>query len=398
MGAYGNEANMVRFFINKEGMGTFNMLDDVTKYSYINAMFYDGNSPKQMGALYDGGSGASFNPADGYDDFIPSVESPLQQDAMEHFGEAFSNVDFSNDEQVQAISQYFDYDQFLRFMVVEFLTGDWDGYWMEQTNDGAYINTADNNKMYYLGQDYDATFGVNLAYDKSFVNVSYTDFATKFSEGFLINKLLTNPTVNATFLGYLSTTVERLFNNDTLGSYAVARHNFILPDLEWDRSIKQRSPGNVFGWTVDQTEENLYEAVTAPSGDSPGGAEWGLLEWIAAKEKAVRSNLKLSKSVAQLPPVQIAEYTEDAESTASESVPVAEETESAPPPVAETEDVQEEETSQNEVEQQGNISAASIKNAAVAASEEVASTSNAGKTIPQILSGLAVVGAVAALF
>ncbi|KAG0768628.1 hypothetical protein G6F57_003424 [Rhizopus arrhizus] len=295
MGTYANEANMVRFFINKEGMGIFNMLDDVIMYSYINAMFYNGDTPEQFGGLYDGASGASFNFPGDFDSFVPNVESPLDQDAIQPFSKAFTSIDFLEDEQVKTIGKYFDYDQFLRFMVMEFLTGDWDGYWQEQTNDGAYIDINDHNKIYYLGQDFDATFGVNLEQKREFVNMSYTEYPKMFPGGVLINRLLQNPGVKKTFENYLKITVQEIFNNATLGPYVTARHEFLAPDLYWDRSIKQRSPGNVFGWTFEQTYENLFEGVTAP-GKNSGGADWGLLEWVAAKEKAVKSYLSSSEA------------------------------------------------------------------------------------------------------
>ncbi|KAI9259037.1 coth protein-domain-containing protein [Sporodiniella umbellata] len=293
MGTYANQANMVRFFINKEGMGTFNMLDDVIAYSYINAMFYNGQAPAKKGALYDGASGASFNASGTMDSFIPAEGSPLDQDALMPMAQAFAAIDFSNDAQVKGIAKFFDYDQFLRFMVMEFLTGDWDGYWQEQTNDGAYIDPNDNNKVYYLAQDFDATFGVNLAQGREFVKTAYTDFPQQFPGGILINKLLTNPGAKATFESYLKTTVQEIFNNATLGAYVTARHDFLAPDLRWDRSIKQRSPGNVFGWTFEQTQQNLFEGVIA-SATNTGGAEWGLLEWVMAKEKAVREQLHIT--------------------------------------------------------------------------------------------------------
>lgn len=356
MGTYANEANLVRFFVNKEGMGTFNMLDDVIMYSYINAMFYNGQTPEKFGGLFDGGSGASFNSKDGFDSFTPNVESPLHQSDIAPFSNAFGSVDFKDDAQVKAIAEYFDYDQFLRFMVMEFLTGDWDGYWMEQTNIGAYIDVNENNKMYYLGQDYDATFGVNLAYDADFVDTPFTDYSEKFPNGYLINKLLQNPTVKTTFTNYLAETVNQIFNNATLGPYVTARHDFIYPDLEWDRSIKQRSPGNIFGWTAEQTYLNLFEPVSAP-GEKPGGAGFGLLEWVARKEAAVRKSLKLT----------------DKNSTAT---------------------VPEDNSSSGDVEENSNVSAAGIK--PVSAAEKV-DTSDARKTIPQVLSAMAVVGAVAAL-
>lgn len=363
MGTYANEANLVRFFINKEGMGTFNLLDDVIMYSYINAMFYGGDAPEQMGPLYDGGSGADFNPATGYDSFVPNVESPLSQDAIAPFAEAIADVDFSNDAEVQAIAQYFDYDQFLRFMIMEFLTGSWDGYWQEQTNDGAYIDTKEN-KLYYLAQDFDATFGVNLPFEKDFVNKSFQDWVKQFPNAFLINKLLSNPSVNKTFQNYLTTTVEEIFNYDTLKAYVEARHNFIYPDLAWDRSIKQRSPGNIFGWTAKQTTENLYEAVTAPGPDasSTGGAQFGLLEWVQLKEKSLRSQLKIASKASNV--------SESSAPVAAASAASADDSKIA-------------------------AASASVKEA-VAAKEELA-TSAAGKTIPQVLSAVAVVGAVAAL-
>lgn len=371
MGTYANEANMVRFFINKEGMGTFNMLDDVIMYSYINAMFYGGDAPEQMGPLYDGGSGADFNPATGYDNFVPNVESPLDQDALAPFAEAIADVDFSKDSEVEAIAQYFDYDQFLRFMVMEYLTGSWDAYWQEQTNDGAYIDTNEN-KLYYLGQDYDASFGVNLPFDTDFVDVSYGSWVKQFPNAFLINKFLSNPTVNATFQNYLTTTVEEIFNYDTLKAYVEARHNFIYPDLEWDRSIKQRSPGNIFGWTAKQTTDNLYKAVSAPgeNASSTGGAQFGLLEWVQLKEKSLRSQLEIDSKDATTP--------EQADTDAS-SADVS--SAAAVPEQASADD--------------SKIAAASVKEA-VAAKEEI-STSAAGKTLPQVLSAVAVVGAVAAL-
>ncbi|KAI8638771.1 coth protein-domain-containing protein [Parasitella parasitica] len=360
MGTYANEANMIRFFVNKEGMGTFNMLDDVIMYSYINAMFYGGDAPDQMGPLFDGGSGADFNPSTGYDSFIANVESPLGTDAIAPFAKAIAAVDFSKDEEVKAIAEYFDYDQFLRFMVMEFLTGSWDGYWQEQTNDGAYIDTKEN-KLYYLAQDFDATFGVNLPFEKDFVSLSYGSWVKKFPKAYLINKFLSNPSVNATFQGYLSTAVENIFNMDVLKSYVEARHNFIYPDLKWDRSIKQRSPGNIFGWTAQQTTDNLYKAVTAPGPNaaSTGGAQYGLLEWIELKEKSLRSQLKSSTKQAS---------TSSAPAQAS---------------AASADD--------------SKIAAASVKEAAAAAAHEEIFTSAAGKALPQVLSAIAVVGAAAAL-
>ncbi|KAI8369366.1 coth protein-domain-containing protein [Radiomyces spectabilis] len=295
LGTYANRANMVRFFINGEGFGTFNMLDDVIMYSYINAMFYDGKPPKQMGALYDGSTGADFqywtSDDDNYWSFIPAEGSPKDPSGLVPLTKAFNQTNTKDDAQIQKFSEMFDVDQFLRFMVVEYLTADWDGYWYMQTNDGAYQDPNDN-KWYYLGQDFDATFGVNLPDGRDYVKKSYKEFPKMYPGAVLINRLLENQKLQNNFETYLKNTVEILFNNVTLTNRILKYHNFIAPDLKWDRSIKQQSPGIDFGWTYDQTSENLWHGVASPKGTG-GGAGWGLVEWIIAKSDAVAKEFHL---------------------------------------------------------------------------------------------------------
>jgi hypothetical protein len=299
LGSYANEASMVRLFINGQGFGTFNMLDDTTQFSYIDAQFNGGKTPANRGLLYDGMSGADFlyHPGnlDGYSSFAPNPANAEGYQALDPLCKAFNETDVTNNAALAKFEEMFDADQFLRFMVMEYLTGHWDGYWMGQTNDGAYKD-GETNKWYYLGQDYDATFGVNLATPEgmAFTSVSYKEFPARYPGGIMMNKLLQNPDKKATFEKYLTETVRVLFNNATLTNRVLALHNFILPDLQWDRSIVQQSPGINFGWTIEQVTQNLWEGVAAPNANG-GGAAWGLVQWIVEKSNAVAKefNLKL---------------------------------------------------------------------------------------------------------
>ncbi|KAI9278522.1 coth protein-domain-containing protein [Phascolomyces articulosus] len=298
MGVYANDANIVRFFINGQFFGTFNMLDDITQYSYINAVFYNGKPPQQMGPLFDGASGADFayHPdGEGYSSWIPNAKSPETQDAIGPLCETLNKTDTKDQAQLDKLSSQFEVDIFLRFMVMEYLAGHWDGYWFEQTNDGAYRDPTQQNKWYYLGQDYDATFGVNLAEPEgnAFVSVSYTQFPQRYPGAVMINKLLENDGLRSRFEGYIKDTVAVLFNNVTLTNRILKYHDFLLPDLEWDRSVKQQSPGIHFGWTFPQVSENLWGAVTASGGNATGGAEWGFLQWVAAKADAVAKEFNI---------------------------------------------------------------------------------------------------------
>ncbi|CDS09944.1 hypothetical protein LRAMOSA02621 [Lichtheimia ramosa] len=294
MGVYVGDANIVRFYINGQGMGTFAMIDDVQQYSYINAVFYDGKPPQQMGPLFDGASGADFQlSTDQYSSWIPNPASPEDSNALAPISQQINSTDYKDDNQVANLSKAIDVDHFMRFMVMEFLTGHWDGYWMEQTNDGAYRDPTDNNKWYYLGQDFDATFGVNLPQDRTFVATSYMNYTQLFPGGVLINNLLQNTQMRTRFETYLKNTTAILFNNYTLTNRVLEYQKFLLPDLEWDRSIEQQSPGINFGWTFPQVTQNLWQGVQATASNASGGAEWGLLEWVVAKSQAVAQELNV---------------------------------------------------------------------------------------------------------
>lgn len=298
LGTYANEANMVRLFINGAGFGTFNMLDDITEYSYINAMFYAGKEQNPKGPLFDGMSGADFlyHPGniDGYSSFGANKESPETYEAIDPLAKAFNETSMSDNAAIANFEKIFDVDHFLRFMVMEYLSGHWDGYWMGQTNDGAYREPPTDGKWYYLGQDYDATFGVNLDTPDlaTFTSVSYKDFPARYPGGILINRLLENPDKKATFEKYLTETVRVLYNNVTLTNRVLALHEFLLPDLTWDRSLTQQSPGINFGWNIGQVTENLWNAVSAPNANG-GGASWGLIQWISEKSAAVAKEFNI---------------------------------------------------------------------------------------------------------
>jgi hypothetical protein len=284
MGTYANQANMVRYFINGEGFGTFNMLDDVKYYSFIRANFYAGNPPAQMGPLYDGASGASWDVESDYGSFKPTKGSPEGSEAIGQVAQAFKATNVKDDASIAKFNEVFDIDQFLRFMVMEVLAGSWDGYLMMQTNNGAYKDYANNNKWYYLGQDYDGSFGVNLPVDV--LEWSYNDYTAKYPKSVLYNGFLQNDKLRATFESYMVDTVKVLFNNGTLGKHITEYRKLIAHDLKWDRSIVQRSPGIKYGWTFRDTYENIYKGVDLKA-SGVGGAQYGLTEWIDKKAKVV---------------------------------------------------------------------------------------------------------------
>ncbi|CAO3638212.1 unnamed protein product [Cunninghamella blakesleeana] len=296
MGASANQANLIRFFINGEFFGTFNMLDDIPHYSYVRANFYNGTLPSNVGPLFDGASGASFeNSEENLKAFKPVPGSPDDKSLIEKITQDFEAINPTNDDEVKAFAKEFNLDQFLRYMVMEYLCGHWDGYWQEQTNIGAYED-IENKMVYFIPQDFDATFGVNIAQGKDFSKWPYSKYIETFPKGVLINKLLQNANMKKTFESYLTKTVTKVYNNETLTNHILAYHDFILPDLEDDRAVKQQTEQGIdFGWKASQVTENLWRGVKAPTGENDGGgAEWGLIQWIIEKSEAVAEEFNLN--------------------------------------------------------------------------------------------------------
>ncbi|KAG0224122.1 coth protein-domain-containing protein [Mortierella sp. GBAus27b] len=297
MGTYVNEAIMIRFFINGDGFGTFNLLDDITQYSFPSAMFYAGKPPAQMGALFDGASGASFQyfPDNlGYYSWIMNPKSPEDPTAVGPLCELWNKTDKANDAAIAEVDKQLDIDIFMRFLVLEYLAGHWDGYWELQTNVGLYRDPTENNRWFFIGQDFDATFGINIANpDPNFIDWSYKRYPPAFPGAVMINGLLQNPAKQKLFETYLTNTVKVLFNNVTLTNRILKYHAFIQPDVAWDRKIVQRSPGINFGWTFEQTTQNLWEWVPAPNNNG-GGAAWGLIQWISRKADSVAKEFSIT--------------------------------------------------------------------------------------------------------
>jgi hypothetical protein len=94
------------------------------------------------------------------------------------------------------------------------------GSWMMQTNDGAH---SSNILWYYLGQDYDGSFGVYLTVDV--LEFSYDKhYPDKCPEAVLIIGFLQNTDLRSR----LKDTVKTLFNEETLGKRIKAFREFDL--------------------------------------------------------------------------------------------------------------------------------------------------------------------------
>jgi len=179
---------MVRVYYNRKPAGFYTLQEEAFSESFIRSEFYGDsttgtiNPPNPMGYPIDGefGSDFEYKPEDmNYYQYFKGNKERLLP-----FCEAINNLNPRDDEALQTFEQnWFDVDTFHKAMAMEYLTGDWDGYWYSVSNYAVYDDPIESSidayKYYFITQDHDETFGVGLCepintVGNEFTRLSYT--------------------------------------------------------------------------------------------------------------------------------------------------------------------------------------------------------------------------------
>lgn len=176
--------------------------------------------------------------------------------------------------------------------------------------------TESNNgrsKFYFIDQDFDQTFGVNIGPQYNSVGADFTkqSYTTLLKDRWkiteldaetrtIINKLIRTPgsILKSRFENILISIVKRLFNPVAFKRKIDGLSQRFRPEVEWDRTISPRPrAGKSYGFTIEDFDTGL----TGPS--VKGGAAWGLMQWVTERATAVASEFNFQwDSIAAGPP------------------------------------------------------------------------------------------------
>ncbi|KAG9320336.1 hypothetical protein KVV02_004247 [Mortierella alpina] len=175
-----------------------------------------------------------------------------------------------------------DLDEFLKSMAMEYLNGQWDGYWNAGSNYQMY-NDPITGKWLWLPIDFDDTFGSSYSGKLQ----TYRKIPNKNEHGFerpLAQKLIIDtPAINARFEQILKEIVGYVYKPSALIPRVEAYKRMIYQDVAWDRVQPRLAKGESKDFTIQDLNKGVAKGRHG---------DWGIIDWIQKRTAQVEKDLK----------------------------------------------------------------------------------------------------------
>jgi len=299
-------ANYVKVIVNNEDLGFYVIMDSI-KMTYVDIEYNDPDTTDLIQCKY------IFAYLDYNSTYTNCLNENEDNPDMTNFGVLLNTLDNANS--ISEINEVFDVENFLKNMILEWLTASWDHLTLMGHNYNLY--KIPGGKWTYSVYDYDTTLGGELGLGLFFrvpEPLYYDDpdtwFKVKFEDWINNNQHIMQVIMNDEnnpFLEYLQEIINNAFNPVLLFKRIDEIKEFISPYVKEDRTPDENGklPGriNEASLNYDYSYEH-FEGVTEFSTiqthfNGLFGYSYGLKKWILDKFVFVCENYDIDCSVGQ---------------------------------------------------------------------------------------------------
>ncbi|ORX87709.1 hypothetical protein BCR32DRAFT_227854 [Anaeromyces robustus] len=276
LGVPAAQNKFTRLYINGEGIGLFNLSDDITNGRYLRETFNKGEKYKEDNPIFKA-------------DYCPSCSVGVAYGDLGYYGEDINNPMYAiytykgNDKTldsqthvlrellplVKEIHQYgkgmvkqipLDIDTFLKYMAVEFLGGAVDNFWNKPGNYYIFKDKS-KKKWYFHDADFHFSFGVGGEVE-AMMNTPLSQYPPKIDQRVrevrpLNEAIITNhPENHKKFIKIIERLLKTSFNPSILYERIYSLGDLIKEDVLWDINIYPKSNPNP---TMDTELQYTFE-------------------------------------------------------------------------------------------------------------------------------------------
>jgi len=304
-----------RVYVNNIPVGLYVIQEEAASESFVRSAFHGDNNGhfllnnySELGHPLDCATGSDFEFVVGsvYSTFKPTNITRYDNSRIYNLNKAFYELDPNNDVELEKFNkEWFDIDTFLKAIAMQYLTGHWDSYWFYSTNFAVYDDPTESTdttyKFYFICQDWDGTFGLNINpiytryADEEFTSISYKRYVniewgvdpSDAPHRYAIDKLLTNPNVQARFEDILTSIVKYIMNPKDFNKRLDAFVERFRDEVDFTFNVSPWRKGTEdIKWTMDDFERNINYRGRY-------GASYGLKEYIYKRASFINEEFQL---------------------------------------------------------------------------------------------------------